>query len=136
MTVSDLEKKYSEIQGESIELHKQLKPLLKRLKTLAKKSQQLARKIDNDPNIYEQEHGTFVAKDWNEGIMFRLNDFDCVEDAIESIDAVLYNLNHTKFWRKGHKDKMVKTSLPTSKTSVGTIAIPEEVIKNLPPMDV
>jgi hypothetical protein len=135
MTVSELEKKYSEIQGESIELQKQLKPLLKRLKTLAKKSQRLARKIDNDPNIYEQENGTFVAKDWDDVIMFRLKDFDYVEDAIEGIDNVLYNLNHAKFWRKGHKGKMDKISLPTSKTSVGTIAIPEEVAKSLPPMD-
>ena len=135
MTVSELEKKYAEIQGESIELHKQLKPLLKRLKTLAKKSQKLGYRIDNDQNLYTKEYGSFVAKDWDDGIMFRLNDFDCVEDSIESIDAVLYNLNHTKFWRKGHKGKMTKISIPTSKTSVGTIAIPEEVIKGLPPMD-
>ena len=134
MTVSELEKKYSEIHGESIELYKQLKPLLKRLKTLAKKSQRLARKIDNDPNIYEQEHGTFVAKDWDDGIMFRLNDFDCVEDAIEGIDNVLYNLNHTKFWRKGHK-KMIKVRISTGPNSTATVAIPEEVIKGLPPMD-
>ena len=134
MTVSDLEKKYSEIQGESIELQRQLKPLLKRLKTLVKKSQRLARKIDNDPNIYELEHGTFVAKDWDDGIMFRLNDFDYIEDAIEGIDNVLYNLNHTKFWRKGHK-KMVKVRISTGLNSTATVAIPEEVIKGLPTMD-
>ena len=97
MTVSDLEKKYSEIQGESIELHKQLKPLLKRLKTLAKKSQKLGYRIDNDKSLYTMEFGSFVAKDWNDGIMFRLNDFDCVEGAIEGIDNVLCNLKHTKF---------------------------------------
>lgn len=31
--------------------------------------------------------------------------------------------------------EMVKIPLPTNKTSVGTIAIPEEVVKRLPPMD-
>jgi hypothetical protein len=135
MTVSELEKKYSEIQGESIELQKQLKPLLKRLKTLAKKSQKLGYRIDNDKNLYTKEFGSFVAKDWDDGIMFRLNDFDCVEDAIESIDTVLYNINHTKFWRKGHKGKMVKVSLPTGRTSVGTIEFPDDVIQGFPPMD-
>jgi len=134
MTVSELEKKYSEIQGESIELHEQLKPLLKRLKILAKKSQKLGYMIDNDQNLYTKEFGSFVAKDWDDGIMFRLNDFDCVEDSIESIDAVLYNLNHTKFWRKGHK-KMVKVRISTGPNSTATVAIPEEVIKRLPPMD-
>jgi len=134
MTVSDLEKKYSEIQGESIELHKQLKPLLKRLRMLAKKSQKLGYRIDNDKSLYTKEFGSFVAKDWDNGIMFRLNDFDCVEDAIESIDNVLYNLNHTKFWRKGYK-KMVKVRISTGPNSAATVAIPEEVIKGLPPMD-
>jgi len=134
MTVSELEKKYSEIQKESIDLHRQIKPLFKRLRTLAKKSQKLARKIDNDPKIYEREHGTFVAKDWNDGIMFRLNDFDYVENAIEGIDNVLYNINHTKFWRKGYK-KMVKVRISTGPNSAATIAIPEKVIKGLPNMD-
>ena len=136
MTVSELEKKYSELQEESIELYKQFKPLFKRLKSLAKKSQKLGNKIDNDIKLYEKDaFGILVPKDWNDNIMFRLNDFDFVENAMDGIDNVLYNLNHAKFWKKGHKGKMVKFSIPTSKTSVGTIAIPEEDVESIPPMD-
>ena len=135
MTVSELEKKYSELQEESIELYKQFKPLFKRLKSLAKKSQKLGYKIDNDIKLYEKDaFGILVPKDWNDNIMFRLNDFDFVEDAIESIDNVLYNLKHTKFCRKGHQ-KMVKVHVSTSPTTSATIAIPEEVAKSIPPMD-
>ena len=78
--------------------------------------------------------GILVPKDWNDNIMFRLNDFDFVGDAIESIDNVLYNLNHTKFWKKGHQ-KMVKVRVATSPTTSATIAVPEEVVKGIPPMD-
>ena len=136
MTVSELEKKYSELQEESIELYKQFKPLFKRLKSLAKKSQKLGYKLDNDIKLYEKDaFGILVPKDWNDNIMFRLNDFDFVGDAIESIDNVLYNLNHAKFWKKGHQ-KMVKVRVATGPTTSATIAIPEEVVKNLPSMDI
>ena len=135
MTVEQLEKKYDALQNEGNDIYAQMKPLFKRLKSLAKKSQKLGYKIDNDTKLYEKDaFGILVPKDWNDNIMFRLNDFDFVEDAIESIDNVLYNLNHTKFWKKEHQ-KMVKVRVATSPTTSATVAIPEEVVKSIPPMD-
>ena len=102
MTVEQLEKKYDALQKEGNDIYAQMKPLFKRLKSLAKKSQELGYKIDNDIKLYEKDaFGIFVPKDdWNDNIMFRLNDFDFVENAIDGIDNVLYNLNHAKFWKK------------------------------------
>ena len=136
MTVEQLEKKYDALQNEGNDIYAQMKPLFKRLKSLAKKSQKLGYKIDNDIKLYEKDaFGILVPKDWNDNIMFRLNDFDdFVENAIDGIDNVLYNLNHTKFWKKGHQ-KMVKVRVATSPTTSATVAIPEEVVKSIPPMD-
>lgn len=135
MTVEQLKKKYDALQNEGNDIYAQMKPLFKRLKSLAKKSQKLGYKIDNDIKLYEKDaFGILVPKDWNDNIMFRLNDFDYVGDAIEGIDNVLYNLNHTKFWKKGHQ-KMVKVRVATSPTTSATVAIPEEVVKSIPPMD-
>ena len=135
MTVEQLEKKYDALQKEGNDIYAQMKPLFKRLKSLAKKSQKLGYKIDNDIKLYEKDvFGILVPKDWNDNIMFRLNDLDFVENAIDGIDNVLYNLNHTKFWKKGHQ-KMVKVRVSTGPNSSATIAVPEEVIKGLPPMD-
>ena len=98
MTVEQLKEKYDALQKEGNDIYAQMKPLFKRLKSLAKKSQKLGYKIDNDIKLYEtDEFGILVPKDWNDNIMFRLNDFDYVEDAVEGIDNVLYNLKHTKF---------------------------------------
>ena len=136
MTVEQLKKKYDALQNEGNDIYAQMKPLFKRLKSLAKKSQKLGYKIDNDIKLYEKDaFGILVPKDWNDTIMFRLNDFDFVEDAIESIDNVLYNLNHTKFWKKEHQ-KMMKVRVSTSPTTSATVAVPEEVIKSIPPMDI
>ena len=153
MTVEQFKEKYEALQKEGNEIYAQIKPLLKRLKTLAKNGLNLADKTDGDKGLYEpvqvkvgEFHGmdtmeTRYVPNWNESILFRLWDFDFLvndpnNSAIDAIDNVLYNLKHTKFLKKGHrKGKMVKVSLPTSKTSVGTIAIPEKVAKNIPPMD-
>lgn len=100
MTVEQLEKKYDALQKEGNDIYAQMKPLMKRLKALSKKSQKLGYKIDNDIKLYEKDaFGILVPKDWNDNIMFRLNDLDFVENAIDGIDNVLYNLNHTKFWK-------------------------------------
>ncbi len=150
MTVEQFKEKYDALQKEGNDIYAQMKPLLKRLKTLAKRGLKLAEKADGNHELYEtipvkivESDGSIRTEtrsipDWDTSILFRLWDFEYLVDgeSIDAIDNVLYNLKHSKFCRKsGHKGKMVKISLPTHVTSVGTIAIPEEVANSIPPMD-
>lgn len=101
MTVKAFETKYREIQNESIVLHEELKPLFKKLKALSKKAQKLAFKITGDnSDLYVGEYNAPVTNGWNPTVEFRLQDFDYVDKAVESLDTVLYNINHTKFKKK------------------------------------
>ena len=101
MTVDNLKKKYVDIQNESNELYFQMKPLLKRLKSLKKRSVKLSNEIDNDIQLYVKDgNGEYHENGWNWWIYHRLSDFGLIDGSIEEIDAVLYNIKHTKFDRK------------------------------------
>ena len=119
MTVETFEKKYKALQKEGDEIYAQIKPLLNRLKSLSKKSMKLNDKVDHDTDLYDffkrVEHDSegkdvvytsCCTKDWNTSIQFRLSDFDFLVNehnaAIEVIDTVLYNLQHTPF-RNGRR---------------------------------
>ena len=122
MTIGKFKEKYEALQKEGSEIYAQMKPLLKRLKALAERALKLADKADEDNGLYEKVqvkvgefHGmdtmeTRYVANWNESILFRLEDFDfLVNDpnnpAIECIDNVLYNLKHTKFEKRGKSDR-------------------------------
>ena len=120
MTIEQFKEKYEALQNEGNEIYAQMKPLLKRLKALAKRALKLADKADEDNGLYEKVqvkvgefHGmdtmeTRYVANWNESILFRLEDFDFLvndpnNSAIECIDNVLYNLKHTKFGKQNKK---------------------------------
>ena len=105
MTVEQFEKKYNALQKESAEILKEFTPLMRRMKKLAKKSLALEHKVDNDTGLYvKDERMGYRENGWNFSIAFRLRDFDFM-DKIDGIDAILYNLVHTKFRKKTIKQK-------------------------------
>lgn len=114
MKVEQFKEKYEALQKEGNDIYAQMKPLLKRLKALAKNGLKLAEKADTDKGLYDKVQvkvgelngmdmmETRLVHNWDESILFRLWDFDCLvndpnNSAIDAIDNVLYNLKRTKF---------------------------------------
>ena len=105
MTVRQFEKKYTAIQSEASEIYSELKPLLARMKKIAKRSSALAQKIDADTDLYVKAQFGYLEKGWNYSILFRLSDFDYLlgDGGLAPIDAVFYNILHTKFSKKAKR---------------------------------
>lgn len=141
MTVEQFKEKYDALQKEGNDIYAQMKPLLKRLKKLSNEAEKLESKVDLNRKLYKQVddptnpgNKMLVEDGWNFWVYHRLDDLSDIVGDVDAIDFVLYNLKHTKFWKKGHQ-KMIKVHVATGPNSSATISVPEEVVKNLPSMD-
>lgn len=112
MTVAKFQQEFESFKEESNEIYSQIKPLLKRLKVLVRKAKTLENQGNSCKGLYESilvknNPGTAyrtLPKGWDISILFRLNDFQCLDtdepmsgSVLECIDNVLYNMKHTKF---------------------------------------